>query len=158
MAKVLYKAIDPNGVVHTRKSARTYTHTVVAQYNKAVNLARANDKEWTKTDGRSYDYYVKIATGNDPYPQKNYSGTAEEQAEVDANNAKRVADAKARIDGLTRDEYIAKELAGRIAAVEATDFEEWHNLGWCGRIDLAQKLASGAANFYHNATILEAGE
>jgi hypothetical protein len=168
--RTTFTAIDPNGVEHVRTSdRRNYSHTVVAQYNKADHMNRAVDPNWAKTDGSNWDYHAKIANGNDPYPSKCYLGNhpdkysaeqiAEEVVTVAATNAKRVEDAKTFVS-ITREEHIAKMLADRIAAVEAKDYNGWHNLGWCGRRDLADKLASGkdgnGGGYYHNATVLEA--
>ncbi|RUW96609.1 hypothetical protein EOA27_38580, partial [Mesorhizobium sp. M2A.F.Ca.ET.037.01.1.1] len=72
MPKTVYTAIDPNGVAHTRTTDRTYTHTVVAQRSKAAAMASATDAGWAKTEKSNFEYYVKIASGNDPYPARTY--------------------------------------------------------------------------------------
>lgn len=151
MPKTVYTAIDPNGVEHKRTTSdRTYTHTVVAQRSKAAAMVGATAIGWAKTDRSNFEYYVQIASGNDPYPARNYMTsdrfTAEQiaghQAVVDADNAKRVAEAKATTDGVALADYLAAKLAERFARVEAGDYVSYVNHGWCGRHDLALKLAS----------------
>jgi hypothetical protein len=74
---------------------------------------------------------------------------AERQAElerVELANAKKLALAKLNVDGRTVDQYVAIQLERRIARVEERkakgEFDQWISVGWCGRYDLAQKLAA----------------
>jgi len=168
MTKTKYHAIDANGTKHTRSTERTYSHTVVARYSRAEHMARATRPAWTESDGNNWDYNFRIANGNDPYPAKNYLADhpdmysaekiAQGQVRADEDNAKRVAQSVGLVS-VTREQYIANQLAARIAAVEATDFTVYHNLGWCGRYELAVKLANskeGVTSYYTDITILEA--
>lgn len=166
MAKTRYSATDANGTVHTRSTDRTYTHTVVAQLNRAELMERALSKAWAKSDGDNYDYAVECAAGTHrhvthvtdragyhvSYTDEQVAGFQEAQR---AENAKRIASAKL-IVAISREEHIAAEQAKRVASVEATDFEAFHNLGWCGRRDLAVKLAAKTGEYYRNIMILEA--
>lgn len=151
--RTTFTAIDPNGTTHTRTSdARTYTHTVVYQRSKAEALTSA--KSGAEYDGRNYDYDVAKANGT--HPHVNYvaaasayhsSYSAEHIAKAQENqrneNARLIAAATAIVEAFpTKEAYVAAMVAGRIADVEATDFTIWHNLGWCGRPDLAAKLAA----------------
>lgn len=156
MAKTAYSATDANGTVHTRKSDRGYTHTVVARKNLEALIAQANDKGWQKVERSNYAYAQQIASGNDPHTRRNYSGTEAEQVRVDAENAKRVADAKATIS-VSLEQYLENNRLDRVARAEATDLTVFHNLGWCGRPDLAQNLArKSAGGTWCDITILEA--
>lgn len=169
MAKrIIFTAIDPNGTVHTRTSdRREYTHTVVYQHDKAALMAYATGSDWTKSDGNNFDYRRECAAGTHPNVTKvtpadkfHSSYTAEKIAEFQQAqremNAKIIADAKVETDGKTREQYIAERQAERVARVEAEDFTIWHNAGWCGRLDLAQKLAAKSAYAWVRSTILEA--
>jgi len=131
---------------------------VVALPSYLFDLQQVEPKDWQRTDIANFDYYAAIAAGNDPHPTRNYKAdhpakwTLEEIAEGDVwaaeCNAQRRADAKARVDGLTVGLYLSAKLDERIAKVEerkaAGYYAKWQNLGWCGRLDLAQKLFSTA--------------
>lgn len=163
MAKTAYFATDANGKTHTRNSDRVYTHTVVYRNSKERFLASANAEMWADRDGWTYDYYAACAAGTHPHVTKitpaggfHHSYTAEQIAERQEKqrqqNASEIADAKTKVNGVTREQWIAARLAERVAVVEATDFTVWHNAGWCGRLDLAQKLAAK----YNDVAILPA--
>lgn len=165
MTKSIFTAIDPNGKEHKRTSdSRTYTHTVVVQHVKAAHMAIATSKGFADADASNYDYMVECAAGThrnvtrtrtpaDFHPSYSAEYVANAIAARNAENAKRIAEAKAFIAKYpTKEAYVAARLAERVAAVEAKDFTIWHNLGWCGRHDLAVKLASKAPG----AVILEA--
>lgn len=150
-----FTAIDAAVQTHKRTSkSRSYTHTVVALRSYSFDLDRANSKVWDKEEGKNFDYYSLIAFGNDPHPCRCYrtpdrwtaEQIAEEAASVEAMNAKRITDAADRVTGHTRETYLAARRADRVARVEKAKAEgryaQWENLGWCGRLDLAQKLAS----------------
>jgi hypothetical protein len=166
MAKAIFTAIDPNGVTHKRTSdRRIYSHTVVFQESKAAHMATATSAEWAKQDGKNYDYDVECAAGTHPHvthvsPASGYhsSYTPERIAEMQQaqrdSNVKRIASAKATIEGLTRAEYIAKKQAERVARVEAADYTVWHNAGWCGRLDLAHKLEAQMRGLRHTSTVM----
>lgn len=154
--KTKYFAIDANGERHTRSSERAYSHMVVFKDDFAREMALSTDKSWAKQDARNFDYYARIAAGNDPYPSTNFRAEhpdrftadeiAESQARADAENARRLADAKEKTDGHDAASYIAACKADRIARLEAKKakgaFDIFRCAGWCGRLDLAQKLAA----------------
>jgi len=148
-----YFAIDADGGRHTRSTERTYTHTVVSKGGYEVALASARHKAWKATDISNYNHDAEIAAGRDRYPYKAYlrddMSPAERQAELDrveVANAARVARAKLNVDGRTVDQYVAIQLEQRIKRVEERkakgEFEQWVSVGWCGRYDLAMKLAA----------------
>ncbi|SCX31105.1 hypothetical protein DSM25558_5121 [Agrobacterium sp. DSM 25558] len=163
MAKTAYFAIDPNGKTHTRNTERSYSHTVVYRQDKAEKLAFAMHKDWHKTDGRNYDYDALCAAGTHAHvttvtPASGFhaSYTAEQiaarQEAQREENADRIAKAKASIGTMTRAEFIADQQARRVASAEKADYTTYFNAGWCGRLDLAQKLAAKFAG----STILPA--
>lgn len=153
MPRNVFTAIDPNGVEHKRTSeSREYAHTVVFRKDKRLMMHYATQEGHTKQDGSNYDYYRECAagthehvthvTGREGYhPSYSDADVARMQAAQREKNAKSIAYAKTQTDGLSRDAYIKHKRAERVARVEATDFNEFHNAGWCGRLDLAQKLA-----------------
>lgn len=175
-SKNIFIAIDPAGVEHKRNasgSGRQYTHTVVAQRSIDADIAYAEGRSWEKTERSNYAYYLKIAEGNDPYPRQTYRSAergdtpeqiAEERAAVDAENAKSIADAQARLGGInSAEEYIAAQRIDMLLKIAKNRdegvYERWNNMGWCGRLDLAQKLAAKNAygiQIYRNATVLAA--
>jgi len=141
-----YIAIDSLGAKHTRTTNRTYTHTVVVMESYEDAVAQAHASHAANLKGaykKDFDYRVAIATGNDPYPTRKWVDGIES---VDAEcQALRVADAKEAVDG-GFDAYVARNLASKLQYVEGRKargwFSKWLNLGWCGRADLAQKLAA----------------
>ena len=169
-----YHAIDPSGDVHTRssKAGRVYTHTVVTRPSYEWALMAAKSKDWAKTDRRNLEYYDTIAQGRDPYPRQCYRQNhpekwtpeqiEEERIAVEAENRKRVEDAIAHVANRTVAQYLADKQAERIARVEGLKakgyYNDWQNAGWCGRPDLAQKLAQAEKAKKHVAevAILEA--
>lgn len=173
MPKIIYTATDSSGQVHTRKSERTYTHTVVARrsFDRAMQLA---DMNWA-SDRDNFAYFAKIAAGNDPYPARNWlrgdnvhpswavtpEKIAAHQVEVDAENAKRLADAIERTAGHTVDSYVAAKRAERVAGILRKRAEGYYdvfvNLGWCGRRDLAEKLVRSQSESFRHHEILTAG-
>jgi hypothetical protein len=158
MAKTSYFATDANGNIHTRNSDRVYTHTVVYRNSKSKQLEAAKSAECRKMDGRNYDYAVECAAGTHQHvttitPASGFHASytaeyiADRQEAQRAENEIRIARAKADIGTMTRVEYQDAKEANRVAKVEATDFTIWHNAGWCGRLDLAQKLAAKYNDF-----------
>lgn len=155
MTKVTFYAIDPHGVRHTRSTTagREYLYTVVARRNFNVELAFARSADWAVTDGKNYDYSVKvIAKGVNP-------ASPDWEIKLDTSN---LARAKKSIDGLTRDQYIAKRAELRVSVLEAAklagEFNKFLNQGWCSRRDLAEKLLRkySSSAYYTDANILPA--
>lgn len=120
--------VDPAGVKHTRGSERKlYSHAVVA--NRCPDWVRASiHSDSAAMNHRSnYDYYSGIVAGT----RRGYSTTP--------------AEAKALLgDATTKDEYVAARIADavRLLDQQIADgyFDEWVVVGWCSRLDLAQKL------------------
>lgn len=169
MPKTNYIAIDPAGVSHTRRSDRVYTHTVVALPSKEHDMAVATSPDWHKGEAQSFRYFTEIAAGNDPYPRKSYlslaRGDSEERIAQDLEycrleNEVRRADAQAKTAGIDEVQFCARAEAARVADVEKKEanghYTRYMNLGWCGRLDLAQKLASKWCGTTCKPVILEA--
>lgn len=59
---------------------------------------------------------------------------------------------------MTLDEYKAAKRAERIQRVDEHDYTEWLNAGWCGSLELANKLAGSERNHLHikDVIIMEA--
>ena len=154
MAATKYLAIDSLGAEHTRSSARVYTHTVVIMrdYGRMVANAKAYhaSKEAIASQTRAFNYELSIATGNDPHPEHDYVKVGErfERAFTEASAARqalRVAKSTAAIEG-GLEGFRARRLAndlGNLAERNARgEFSTWGSVGFCGRLDLAQKLAA----------------
>jgi hypothetical protein len=128
MAKIKYFAVDANGVEHTRSSARTYTHMVVVRVNLAVKRAGAKSKAEIDYHTKNYDYYCTQAAGKGRYPSS--------EKEMVLNK---------EIAAMTCEQYVQSEIEKRIAKINKDGLGEysdnWFSAGWCGRLDLAQKLA-----------------
>lgn len=148
MPNTIFTAIDPNGTVHKRTTAhRSYTHTVVARWSYDHELRAASNPEWATVDQQNYRYFV---AESDPVTAK-YAITEEKRASY-----------RERIEGYSEADYVAKMQAERIAKVEAEKaagaYDEYRNLGWCGRLDLAVRLKDQTESkaAYRDVTMLDA--
>ncbi|WP_181423052.1 hypothetical protein [Serratia marcescens] len=141
-AKTKYFAIDANGARHTRTTARTYTHMVVVCHNLEKSRQGASSKEAKASHARNYDYHAREAG---PNPQFRHS--PEHMAE------------HKRIAAMDRDHYVEICVLADIERINKAGkgeyADQWHDFGWCGRLDLAQKLAAKWAH-YGKVEILEA--
>lgn len=140
MAKATkYFAIDPNGVEHTRSSARTYSHTVFFQRSKAAALADVNSPATIKQDRKNGQWYLDcIANGRHESLMHfdHYAKNLDEQA-------RDVARAKEKMAGYAdAADYAEKLRLEAVAHIEAADWTKWYNAGWAGRLDLAHKVAA----------------
>lgn len=160
--KINYIATDANGLTHTRSTkSRSYTHMVVIKRSYDAAIAAASDRHWAKTDASNFDYYLRIAEGRSShYPSTRYcpqyperydaAAIADEEARLSASDAAKVVEAKAVVEGHTVASYVAQQLAKRLARVEALKaegyYDRWCDAGWCGRLDLAHKLAGSQKN------------
>ncbi|WP_172373350.1 hypothetical protein [Mesorhizobium sp. NZP2234] len=140
MPKTIYTAIDPAGVEHKRTTAdRTYTHTVVYQRSKVAAVEAATTKSARGFHAKNGQYYLDcIRDGR----HENLMSFEHYRADTD-RQARDVAEAIGNLAGATTAaEYAEAKVAAHLARIEATDWTIWHNLGWCGRHDLARKLAA----------------
>lgn len=137
--------IDPNGVKHTRTSQhRKYTHCVIVRDGYELALARAKSGHWNTNYLSNFNYYVSLAAGTHDHSKPWAWEKLEEAAD---RIAKQRAKAQKQIAGIaTPAQYLQKLIAEDIAAVEKQKtegkYEKFGVYGWCGRADLAEKLAA----------------
>lgn len=141
MAKKTYIVTDPNGVEHTRKTDRVYTHAVAVRASYEFDLAQA-DCDWP-IDGDNWKFAVKMARDGFTGSAPQYSWETEEYlASEKARYAERAKSAT------TVQEAIAVARANRVAGVEKQKangyYDKFGILGFNGRLDLAQKAAAAA--------------
>jgi hypothetical protein len=154
--------IDPQGIAHTRSSkGRTYTHTVVfvrGQAHADRKLAEALEFS-AKQAPKDFEFYTSLIDGS----WQAASALRHPTLYADADYAaKQLAQDKARgeqeIGGLDVAGYVAKRheraLARHAEMIADGYYNTFHNAGWCGRPDLANKLAAQTAG--EQVIILEA--
>src|ERR1043165_8541508 len=138
-----FYAIDPQGNAHTRNSkGRVYAYTVVVRPGRdAVNRYLANIAKKAVAAGESYDRTVDESKGI--FPQRElWRGQKALQSWTDF-----------AIEYLATGPYsVGREAvvdkARSDAQQQAQDYERgmawdrYHNVGWCSRRDLAEKLAA----------------
>lgn len=138
MSKHTYQVTAPDGSTHTRTTARTYTHVVLAQHSEKADRVSA---EWAlkpnSCERRNFAYYQAVAEGRHAHA----SSTSDKE--------------RARMGALVAGHENAAAYARHcyeksIAAIEtrkaAGYYDEYHAVAWCGRLDLAQNQVS-----YHRA-------
>ena len=143
MTKINYIATDANGTVHTRSTAsRAYTHTVVVKRSKQGAIAQANAgvahdlKEAREQFAFAAQSIEQIKAG---FIARKLAILARD----DEYATKRQIEGKAFVAQWgTPEAYAAAQHVQQIAKIEATDWNVWFNVGWCGRADLAAKLAA----------------
>lgn len=141
MAKRTYTATLPNGEIAKRTTERTYTHLVAYRLGAAELEASARATDWQKTERSNHAYHARIvaegaaATAYGEYAEGEPAYRAESRAHS-------IAYAQAFIaDFPTADDYVAHRLQRRLD--DATNRAgRWVIAGWCGRPDLAAKLAA----------------
>lgn len=144
-----FRAVDPAGGIHRRKTNRVYTHTVVFQRDEQADIANALHASWPATDKRNFEYHMKTMMAEKP---SNWTEA------MWANTQTRV---RGYINGCTTpEEYHAMKKAERLAdiAKDAKDgfYDRWFNAGFCGSYALALKLAaSKRGERIKNVVILE---
>jgi hypothetical protein len=130
-----YVVTDANGKKHTRNSDRVYSHAVLYRDSKE------HDLKWATTRGvyqiENFWHTFEIANGTskwlEPQPwEKNHAERAAREIEA-AKNALRGCKHP--------DELWELQKAEAVAAIEAKDYSVWKLKGFCGRRDLAEKLA-----------------
>lgn len=162
-----YLATGPNGETFTRTSkSRAYTHTVVGRVS--LEGARASARRQVANDVKSYNEHVIWA--RDGYTPAAWMNKPDYKADsgfatiADRHRAEGKASSQAWLAGKadTAEGYAADKLAATLAAIDAKAAEGFYdrftvNFGWCGRPDLAAKLAASSAGAgYDEILILEA--
>jgi hypothetical protein len=128
----------PNGEVITRTTARTYTHVVVYTISEAKAMAAAWNPEIEAQERKNFAYYTACAAG-----EHEHTKAPEGAPQWQINNAATYrTQAQYILNGFpTAEAYVA----GRRARSEGDARKQidagWHIAGWCGRGDLAVKLA-----------------
>lgn len=152
-----HTAIDPNGKVHTRNSkGRTYSHCVVARIDPIADTHRTL---WSAEHNGETNYAYYCGQGRHSInPYTNYRGEpcTTFVAGKDYNSPEEFqADFPTRQDYI---DYLVNEAKAKLAARPAGYYDDYGSLGWCGRLDLATKLAAKEAGhkIYRGITILEA--
>jgi hypothetical protein len=136
--KIKLTATLPNGEVIDRTTARTYTHVVVYTINEAKMMAACWVPDQEKQERKNFKYYVECAAGEHEH---RYAPAGSDQWKIDnaATYRKQAQDIIAEFP--TVEDYVA----GRKAKSEYYARKQidggWHIAGWCGRADLALKLA-----------------
>lgn len=125
-----------NGQTFKRKSDRVYTHTVVSKPAHTYEQALAAAKVFAPYDGDSMAYFQ------------------EAMHQCHRGDAQRAEYARYVEVGL--DVINAEASARRVAEVEAQRavYETFYNNGWCGRLELAQKLADKMRKYGHRGVVI----
>lgn len=149
MAKKL-TATTPVGTF-TRKTDRTYTHVVVAEGVLASALARTWDTTIANETRFAADYAEAIARGDAGLQVCKHPRTqatawdikCAEQSYADGSYTRWLADSREHVAKLLADGRPTKNVPGVVL------------LGWCGRPDLASKLASREAGggYYYGVRV-----
>ena len=160
-----FHAIDPQGVAHTRSTKRTYSHTVVVRLGDAYAARMlANSLKHTAAQApKDYAFHQSVIDRSWHYIDGKVGGTlrypnSTSEADMLADTAKHTAE----LDGRTVEQYTADALDA-VRKSHAEDaakgyFSNFINVGWCGRLDLAMKLANGGHRYTNpqNVIVLEA--
>lgn len=142
MAKHRYEAYWDGELVGTRKSARTYTHCVVLCSSKEHAKQRALNFQPSESDRSNYTYYAKCAAlPKEGGQYEGYSKTARANLShwVSAEQVEKYRQWIA--DFPTFEDYAEHLKEQAWYAFQSRDFEPFVD-GWCGRLDLAEKLAA----------------
>lgn len=139
-----FYVVDPQGKVHTRSSmGRTYTHTVVVRPGRAkVDRYFAKVEPTAQAAGESYDRTVDESKGIFPNREQ-WRGPKALQGWQDFAIKYLAEDA---VYSRGRDAVIEKARAHALKIAQdyeaSGSWDRYANAGWCGRPDLAQKLAA----------------
>jgi len=128
--KTNYVAKLDGEIIGTRSSPRVYTHAVIIQYSEQHYRDEAYTFNADKQDRKNFDHYVQQAAGKSPY---DWCRTPE-----------KIAEAQADVEG-GFDAYCARLRQRQIDSFEAGLKAGGYTpgiVGWCGRRDLAEKLAN----------------
>jgi hypothetical protein len=142
--KIKLTATLPNGEVIDRTTARTYTHVVVYTINEAKMMAACWTPQNEKQERQNFVYYAQCAAGEHDHARV-HEGAPEWKASSAATCRKNGEDMMAEFP------TVEAFVAGRKARSEYHARKQinagWHIAGWCGRPDLAQKLAASGCHY-----------
>jgi hypothetical protein len=155
-----FTAVDPAGLTHTRNSKdRTYTHTVVALPSSVQRTLAATSPAMRKTHRSNFVYHLNMANGTSKWLERTLWET--EVSHI-TRTKQEIAKAQNALRGCqTAQEYenmmVDADLARIKKAMTDGFYATYQNIGWCGRLDLAQKLKTTSENKgWVGVTILEA--
>lgn len=128
---------DPSGKAYTRLTNLTYTHVVFARRSREQAMKDAQSKPYHHA--ANFWYFKDKVDGTSHWlEKKSHESDEQHKARVE----REVDEAKLAIRGCkTPEELWELVKVEQMEAFEKIDFDEWHLMGWCGRLDLAQKLA-----------------
>jgi hypothetical protein len=149
MTKNVHTFTDPNGTVHTRKSEnRVYTHAVIARRSKARAVAFIMADDWAAREAHNFGYYTAMVAGT--HKNAKYTLAFEKPEKREARRSQEVEFHKSILaDAVDAEAFVAMVRKRALAQVEANAkkgvYTDYTVIGWNGRLDLAQKLASSNA-------------
>lgn len=135
-----YTVVLPDGTTASRKSARVYTHAVATRrsYEHSLAIAKSGGG-WTKSN---YEHDAAIVDGTSRFLKRESWRSDEQHAAYVSDLIARATEA---LRGATSyEEWKAIRIAETVALVEDAKadgyYDRWTVEGYCGRLDLAQKL------------------
>ena len=138
--KTTYR-VEFKGQTFKRQTERTYTHLVVGRKNIEADIAVAKAQRATYLKNHAF------------HCQEACEATRKYQHHTPEQLAGMVADA-----AMSADAYADREVADDLARIEAAralgSYDRYCDLGWAGRLDLAQKNAATRKAFWMDVTIL----
>lgn len=142
MAKTTYTATDAAGGKHTRKTERSYSHTVVALPSYASDLDKAKVRTYDLKE--AHMRFTVLERGEEAHVADGLRRHAILGAEYFRKQFAEYAAFVAQYG--TPEAYADERVANRVAKIEERKaqgyYERWQNAGWNGRLDLAHKLAA----------------
>lgn len=161
--KYHYSLQDPQGVTHTRNSNRVYTHAVIGRVSHAhaIKVWTEPSKQRLDVDRSNWGYYNRLL-GTNGFPHKPVTANLHESDERFAARKKyHEDDARKHIgDCTTFEEYLRSVLKHQLDRIEDSRASGYYDrfgvIGYCGRLDLAQKLLAGSqSGYYEDLAIVE---
>lgn len=148
-----------DGQTFTRTSkSRVYTHVVLAKASLDHQLAMVASKFTIDLHRSNHAFHV----GN-LNPDCKLRPTWQSEASLAAEGQRYAQRAAEELEGTsTVEEYVAKKQAQSFARIEEDrldgQYERWGVVGWCGRRDLADKLAATTLGrgYYGDVVVVEA--
>jgi hypothetical protein len=150
MAKTKLEVKTEHGTF-TRTTARTYTHLVIAKGYRAEKIEASRLFEITEARKDATRYRKVIAQGHDPQFPNSAEWLAEGKYAQWAEEADQRAARLEAVGPITADLDNWGLHDANLASTPT-----WGVLGWCGRLDLARKLAdTDGASRYRTVHIID---
>lgn len=139
-------ATDRNGKVHRRNSVnRTYTHMVVSRPMIREFAIHTHDRD-------NFWYHMAFLDGTSKWLERKPWETDEQyqtRAKYEVERSERALDG-----ARTFEDHVKNMRARHEAWAASVRFDDFSAEGWCGRLDLAQKLASSLSGSRAEVVIL----